>query len=146
MKILEKYIKSQFVIINKGYKKMIKKRILIIDDEYDLTFIISTCLEEFGTWETLTTQSPHEAMTLAQTEQPDAIILDVMMPDMDGITLFNCLKSEPNTQAIPVILMTAKVQSSDLELFHSLGVKGVIGKPFDPLTLVEQITEILQWK
>lgn len=125
---------------------MIKKRILVIDDEYDLGFIISTCLEEFGTWETLTTQSPREGITLAQTEQPDAILLDVMMPDIDGITLFNYLKGEPNTQSIPVILMTAKVQSSDLKFFHSLGVKGVISKPFDPLKLAEQITELLQWK
>ncbi|WP_016951180.1 response regulator [Anabaena sp. PCC 7108] len=125
---------------------MNKKRILVIEDEYDISFIISTCLEEFGTWETLTTQSPHEGITLAQTEKPDAIILDVMMPDMDGLTLFNYLKSEPNTQEIPVILMTAKVQNSDLKLFHNLGVKGVISKPFDPLKLVEQITELLQWK
>ncbi|XHR86023.1 MAG: response regulator [Gloeotrichia echinulata GP01] len=65
------------------------------------------------------------------------------MPEMNGITLFGLLQSEPKTQAIPVIFMTAKVQNSDLELYHSLGVKGVITKPFDPLTLVEQITEML---
>ncbi|HLO86583.1 MAG TPA: response regulator [Nostocaceae cyanobacterium] len=125
---------------------MAKKRILVIDDEYDLGFVISACLEEFGTWEVFTVDSGKEGLTLAQTEQPDAILLDVMMPDMDGITVFHCLKSEPVTQKIPVIFMTAKVQSSDLKQFSSLGASGVISKPFDPLKLVDQITEMLQWK
>lgn len=124
---------------------MIEKRILVIDDEIDVGFIISTSLEEFETWKVLLANSAKEGLTLAQTEHPDAILLDVMMPEMDGITLFHCLKSEPKTQAIPVIFMTAKVQNSDLEKFSSLGVAGVISKPFDPLTLVEQITEILHW-
>lgn len=122
---------------------MTEKRILVIDDEPDLGFIISTCLEEFSNWKVLITESSKEGLTLAQREQPDIILLDVMMPEMDGITLFHCLKSEPKTQAIPIIFMTAKVQNSDLELFSSLGAAGVISKPFDPLTLVEQITEIL---
>ncbi|MFN7850680.1 MAG: response regulator, partial [Dolichospermum sp.] len=83
-------------------------------------------------------------LTLAQTQKPDLILLDVMMPDMNGITLFGLLQSEPKTQEIPVIFMTAKVQSSDIELYRSLGVKGIISKPFEPFTLVEQITEMLQ--
>lgn len=125
---------------------MKKKRILIIDDENNISFVISTCLEAFGTWEALTTESPKEGLILARTEQPDAILLDVMMPEMDGRTVFHCLKSDPLTQTIPIIFMTAKVQSSDLQQLSNLAVAGIISKPFDPCTLVEQITELLQWQ
>ncbi|WP_353929778.1 response regulator [Okeanomitos corallinicola TIOX110] len=124
---------------------MTAKSILVIDDEADLGFLISTCLEEFSVWQVLTTDSAHQGLKLAQTEKPDAILLDVMMPEIDGITLFGYLQNNPNTQKIPVIFMTAKVQNSDLELYKSLGVKGVITKPFNPFTLVKRITEILQW-
>jgi CheY-like chemotaxis protein len=125
---------------------MTKKCILVIDDEIDLGFVISTCLEEFGNWKVCIANSAKEGFTLAQTKQPDAILLDVMMPEMDGIALFKQLQSEPTTQAIPIIFMTAKVQNSDLKQFAKLGVIGVISKPFDPLKLVEQITDIMQWQ
>jgi len=124
---------------------MKKKRILIIDDEHNIRFVVSICLEEFGAWEVLTTESAKEGLILARTEQPDAILLDVMMPEMDGITVFNYLKSDPLTQTVPIIFMTAKVQSSELQELSSLGVAGIISKPFDPYTLIEQITELLQW-
>jgi two-component system alkaline phosphatase synthesis response regulator PhoP len=122
---------------------MTEKRILLIDDNDDLGFLVSTCLEEFGSWKVSIANGAETGLNLAKREKPDIILLDVMMPEMNGITLFGLLQSEPKTQAIPVIFMTAKVQNSDLELYHSLGVKGVITKPFDPLTLVEQITEML---
>jgi CheY-like chemotaxis protein len=109
-----------------------------------LGFLVSTCLEEFGSWKVSIANHPEEGLNLAKAQKPDIILLDVMMPEMNGVTLFGLLQSEPKTQAIPVIFMTAKVQNSDLELYNSLGVKGVITKPFDPLTLVEQITEMLQ--
>lgn len=125
---------------------MTAKSILVIDDEADLGFLISTCLEEFSVWQVLTTDSSRQGLNLAQTQKPDAILLDVMMPEIDGITLFGYLKNHPSTQKIPVIFMTAKVQNSDLELYKSLGVKGVITKPFNPFDLVRRITEILQWQ
>ncbi|MFK0734771.1 MAG: response regulator [Gloeotrichia echinulata IR180] len=123
---------------------MTEKRILLIDDNDDLGFLVSTCLEEFGSWKVSIANHAEEGLNLAKAQKPDIILLDVMMPEMNGITLFGLLQSEPKTQAIPVIFMTAKVQNSDLELYNSLGVKGVITKPFDPLTLIEQITEMLQ--
>ena len=125
---------------------MTEKHILVIDDNDDVGFLISTCLEEFGSWQVLIANSAKKGLTLAQTQKPDLILLDVMMPDMNGITLFGLLQSEPKTQEIPVIFMTAKVQSSDIELYRSLGVKGIISKPFEPFTLVESITEMLQWQ
>ncbi|MFB2894497.1 response regulator [Aerosakkonemataceae cyanobacterium BLCC-F50] len=124
---------------------MPEKRILVIDDELNLCTVIQACLENLGGWETLTALSAKEGFAIAQTTNLDAILLDVMMPDMDGLTLFQELQKDSVTQAIPVILFTAKVQSSDLEYFAKLGVAGVIAKPFDPMTLPEQVASTLGW-
>jgi CheY-like chemotaxis protein len=82
---------------------------------------------------------------VAQTQLPDAILLDVMMPDMDGVTLFGLLQNNVATRMIPVIFLTAKVQAIDLSAFADLGVAGVIAKPFDPLQLAQQVADILGW-
>ncbi len=124
---------------------MFTKCILVIDDEKNLCTVIKACLENIGRWQVLTTQSSSEGMLLAETEQPDAILLDVMMPDIDGIALFRAMQTNPHTTQIPVILLTAKVQTVDLNQFAQLSVAGVIPKPFDPLRLAEQVAEILGW-
>jgi len=124
---------------------MPEKRILVIDDEINLCTVIQACLENLGGWETLTALSGKEGLAIAQTQQLDAILLDVMMPDIDGLTLFGQLQNDAATQAIPVILLTAKVQSTDIAQFAKLGVAGVIAKPFDPLTLAEQVASTLGW-
>ena len=124
---------------------MPEKRILVIDDEINLCTVIQACLENLGGWETLTALSGREGLAIAQTQQLDAILLDVMMPDMDGLTLFEELQNDSATQSIPVILLTAKVQSTDIAQFAKLGVAGVIAKPFDPLTLAEQVASTLGW-
>jgi CheY-like chemotaxis protein len=124
---------------------MPEKRILVIDDEINLCTVIQACLENLGGWETLTALSGKEGVVIAQTQQLDAILLDVMMPDMDGLTLFEELRNDSATQAIPVILLTAKVQSTDMAQFAKLGVAGVIAKPFDPLMLAEQVASMLGW-
>lgn len=122
------------------------KRILVIDDEKNLCTVIQTCLEYLGGWEVLTALSGSDGLSLAQTQHPDAILLDVMMPDLDGLTLFRELQNHPTTQAIPVIFLTAKVFTTDLDQFEQLGVVGVIAKPFDPLTLARQVAEVLGWQ
>ncbi|GAA6623834.1 response regulator [Scytonema sp. NUACC26] len=124
---------------------MSAKRILIIDDEKNLCTVIRASLEKIGRWQVLTALSGIEGLRTAQTEQPDAVLLDVMMPDIDGLALFERLQSHPVTQKIPVILLTAKVQRVDLERFTKLGVAAVIAKPFDPLKLPYQIADILKW-
>ncbi len=124
---------------------MPEKRILVIDDEINLCTVIQACLENLGGWETLTALSGKEGLAIAQTQQLDAILLDVMMPDMDGLTLFEELQNDSATQSIPVILLTAKVQSTDIAQFAELGVAGVIAKPFDPLMLAEQVASMLGW-
>lgn len=124
---------------------MLAKQILVIDDEKNLCSVIQACLEHLGGWRVLTAKDGSEGVLLAQSHVPDAILLDVMMPDMDGISLFRLLQNNAATRGIPVIFLTAKVQAMDLSEFASLGVAGVIAKPFDPLTLAQQVTEILGW-
>ena len=82
---------------------------------------------------------------MAESRQPDAILLDVMMPGMDGPTTFEILRSQAATRDIPVIMLTAKVQASDRVSFLELGVTGVIAKPFDPMSLPKEISEVLGW-
>ncbi len=125
---------------------MSAKRILVIDDEQNLCTVIKACLENIGGWEVLTAQSGREGLLLAETEHPDAILLDVMMPDMDGLALFSALQSNVLTLGIPVILLTAKVQTVDLKQFAQLNFAGVIPKPFDPLKLADDVAEVLGWE
>jgi two-component system, OmpR family, alkaline phosphatase synthesis response regulator PhoP len=119
------------------------KRILIIDDEDDIREATQVCLEVTGEWEVLTASSGHEGLLKATAEHPDAILLDVMMPGMDGISTFQELQTNPATQDIPVILLTAKTQSAEQRQFTQLGVAAIITKPYDPFSLSLQVTQAL---
>ncbi|KAM3095373.1 response regulator [Phormidesmis sp. 146-35] len=119
------------------------KRILIIDDEADIREATQLCLEIAKGWEVLTASSGREGLEKARTELPDAVLLDVMMPDIDGLQTFERLQSNPITQNIPVIFLTAKAQTVDRRQFTQLAIAAVITKPYDPLTLGDQIAEIL---
>lgn len=121
------------------------KRILIIDDEDDIREVAQLSLEAVGHWQVLTARSAREGLTCAGAERPDAILLDVMMPDMDGPATLQQLRTNPATQSIPIIFLTAKVQSADRRRFAELGVQAVISKPFDPMRLAEQIATALGW-
>jgi CheY-like chemotaxis protein len=83
---------------------------------------------------------------MASAEQPDAILMDVMMPGVDGPATFRRMQEDSTVAHIPVLLLTAKVQGVDQRRFASLGVAGILFKPFDPLTLAQQISEMLGWK
>jgi CheY-like chemotaxis protein len=128
------------------FDTMPAKRILVIDDEKNLCTVIKACLENIGRWQVLVAESGSEGLNLADAEHPDAILLDVMMPDIDGLALFNRLQANLATQKIPVILLTAKVQTVDLNEFSRLGVAGVISKPFDPLRLSDLVATTLGWQ
>jgi two-component system alkaline phosphatase synthesis response regulator PhoP len=121
------------------------KRILVIDDEDDIREVAQVGLEVVANWQVITASSGHDGIVKAQTEQPDAILLDVMMPDLDGPTTFRKLQADAGTQHIPVLLLTAKVQTADRRQFADLGVKGVIAKPFDPLKLSAEMCRLLGW-
>jgi CheY-like chemotaxis protein len=121
------------------------RRILIIDDEDDIREVAALSLESVAGWEVLTASSGAEGMAIAASQRPDAILMDVMMPGMDGPTTFREMQKQPNTAQIPVILLTAKVQGVDQRRFAGLGVTTVLFKPFDPLTLAEQMSAALGW-
>lgn len=121
-------------------------RILVIDDEDDIREVARASLELMGSLNVILASSSKEGLVKAAMEQPDAILLDVMLPDMDGMTTFRKLQENPATRHIPVILLTAKVQSADQLQFAHLGVAAVIAKPFDPISLASQIVAVLGWE
>lgn len=100
-------------------------------------------LEMATDWSILCASSGEEALVIAATNQPDVILLDMMMPDMDGRTPLQQLKANPTTQHIPVILVTAKIQQSEQESFADMDVAAVFAKPFRPLKLADQINAVL---
>jgi CheY-like chemotaxis protein len=121
------------------------KRILVIDDELDIREVVCLSLEEFGGWQTDSAGSGLAGVQKAIAAPWDAILLDISMPDMDGFAVYSELQAKPKTQAIPVILLTAKVLPSDREQFATLGVAGVIAKPFNPVTVWKQVAQLLGW-
>lgn len=121
-------------------------RILLVDDEDSVREVAQMSLEVMGGWEVTAVSSGREALAVAAVEKPDAILLDVMMPEMDGPTTFQELQKQRETSGIPVVLLTAKVQAQDRAHFAELGVAGVVTKPFDPATLHQRIAELLGWK
>ncbi|CAD5984742.1 Phosphate regulon transcriptional regulatory protein PhoB [Planktothrix tepida] len=124
---------------------MLNKQILIVDDEPDVRAIAKLGLELGAGWQVITACCGEEALSLAANHQPDAILLDMMMPDMDGRVTLEYLKSNPHTQNIPVILVTAKAQQWERENFSGMEVAAVFAKPFRPLKLAEQISQALNW-
>lgn len=122
------------------------KRILIIDDEYDIRAVAELALKTVARWQVLTAASGNEGVQLATTQQPDAILLDMMMPDMDGIATLQALQANPATQSIPVIMMTARTQADEQTRFAAKGAAGIVTKPFKAAQLSAQIASALGWK
>jgi CheY-like chemotaxis protein len=121
------------------------KRILVVDNEEYIQEVTKICLETVAGWEVTTAGSGVECVAKAETEQPDAILLDVMMPDMDGIATFEKLQANLETKQIPVIFLTAKIQASDRRRYSEQGIKDAIAKPFNPIELANQVAAILGW-
>jgi DNA-binding response OmpR family regulator len=121
------------------------KRILLIDDEDDIREIAATSLEMIAGWQVISARSGEEGVLKAQQERPEAILLDVMMPEQDGASTLVKLRAEQSTAGIPVIFLTAKIQPAEQRRLQSLGAMGIVSKPFDPLLLPEKIKEILRW-
>lgn len=125
---------------------MATRRILLIDDEPGIRQVVQMTFKVTTSWETLVADSCAVGLALAATEQPDAILLDVMMPEMDGITAFQNMQQNPATCQIPTILLTAKAQASEREQFAQLPIAGVITKPFKAHDLVKQVRSLLGWQ
>ena len=120
------------------------KRLLYVEDEADIRTIAITVLEAVGGFAVIPCSSGKQALAAAPAANADLILLDVMMPEMDGPATLKALRDIPQTARTPVIFMTAKVQTSEIQHYKSLGAIEVIAKPFDPMTLSAQISEIWQ--
>jgi CheY-like chemotaxis protein len=124
---------------------VLPKRILLVDDEPHIREVAGLTLNLVGGWDVLTAASGAEAIDTAVAERPDAILLDVMMPGLDGPATFRRLQDAAETRDIPVILLTAKVRAADRRQFEDLGVQAVLAKPFDPMTLAQEVSDALGW-
>lgn len=122
---------------------MSQRHILLVDDESDIRDVAALSLRAIGGWRVSVADGGREGIAKARAEHPDAILLDIMMPDLDGPATLLGLQADVQTREIPVIFLTAKAHSADHRRFARLGVAGTLTKPFDPLTLSDQITTIL---
>ncbi len=118
------------------------KKILLIDDEKDIRTVADISLRRIGNFDVTLVENGKEGLSAAAAIRPDVILLDMMMPEMDGITVLKKLKENPETRDIPVIFMTARVRDKEKTEYEAHGAKGVIDKPFDPLSLAGQVRKI----
>ena len=118
-------------------------KVMLVDDDADIRTIGEISLSKVGGWTVVLAASGADALDKAPQELPDAILLDVMMPGMDGPTTYERLRGLPATATTPIIFMTAKVQKPEVERYLALGAVGVISKPFDPMTLHAEIRRLL---
>lgn len=113
-------------------------RILYVDDEADIREVAQMALELDPEFEVRACASGAEGLAAAAAWQPDLILLDVMMPVMDGPTVLQHLREAPATAAIPVVFITARTQAKEVDALRELGARGVLAKPFDPMALAGQ--------
>ena len=121
------------------------RHILLIDDEDDIREIVALSLESVAGWQVSCAKSGIAGVEMAQNTSPDAILLDLMMPGQDGLATLRLLQSNAGTAKIPVVFLTAKAQRQANDSLRSIGAAGVLGKPFDPLTLADQLKRVLGW-
>lgn len=118
---------------------MSKARVLVIDDEADNRMMARVCLQSMGGYEVLLASDGRAGLEMARHERPAAILMDVVMPGMDGPATFRALQADDATRAIPVIFMTGRTEEEDLAEFRTLGVHGLVLKPFDAKTLLQEV-------
>jgi len=120
-------------------------RLLLVDDAEDIRMISCISLERVGDWTVVPVSSGEAALKALEHEAPfDAVLLDVMMPGMDGPSTLQQLRAHGLPAGVPVIFLTAKAQSAERQRLMSLGAAGVIAKPFDPLKLPDELTQLLE--
>jgi len=122
-----------------------RKRILIVDYEDDIREVAQVSLALVGQYDVLTAGCGRDGLARARDEQPDAILLDVIMPEMDGPTTLAELRADPATRDIPVVFLTAKTQQADRARLAELGPAAILVKPFDPMKLPAEIAAALRW-
>lgn len=122
-----------------------KPTVLVVDDDDDVREVTQLSLSIFAGWNVLVANGGRVALEIAQAEIPDAVLLDMMMPEMDGLTTLAHLKANDATKAIPVVLLTAKSQVGALQPWHDQPIEGVIAKPFTATKLAAEVAELLGW-
>jgi len=118
-------------------------KILLIDDDPDILFMAAIALEKIGKHHVIQASGGMEALQKAKQELPDAIVTDYWLEDLEGTELLKQFNSQPETQKVPVIFLTAKTEPTLIRQLLELGAKGVLAKPFDPLKLSGDIQKIL---
>jgi CheY-like chemotaxis protein len=118
-------------------------KVLLVDDEADIRGIAALSLTGVGGMEVSQASGGSEGIRMAREHPPDVILLDMMMPGLDGVATFRELRSDPETSAIPVVFLTAKAMTAEVEGLKSLGARGVLIKPFDPMALPGLLRELL---
>lgn len=122
------------------------RRVLVVDDDDIIREVAKLALEVVGGWQVVTATSGDEAGRLAAADQPDVVLLDVMMPALDGPSTAALLSADPATSAVPVIFLTAKSPLTDERLGALPNLVGVITKPFDPMSLATEIRQLTGWQ
>lgn len=122
---------------------MNKKRILLVDDEKDMVFAVKMQLEAEN-FEVLTAADGQEALDKTHRDKPDLIILDVMLPKIDGYKVCRMLKFDKKYKNIPIIVLTARVQETDKKVGYEVGADVYLTKPFEPKVLIEHINQLLK--
>jgi two-component system, OmpR family, response regulator len=118
-------------------------KVLIIDDDDDLRLIARLSLARVGGMTVAEAASGAAGLESARVDRPDVILLDVMMPGMDGAATLAALRQDPATAAIPVVFLTAKAMRGEVERLRALGAAGVLTKPFDPRTLADDLRAVI---
>lgn len=118
------------------------KKILIVDDEEEIIFLLKRRLSKNG-YEVVLAHNGVEALAVAQRERPDLLILDVMMPELDGLTVCFKLKTDPKYQSIKIILLTARDQQKDKHAGETVGADVYVTKPFEPDDLIKKVQELI---
>ena len=121
------------------------KTILLIDDEEYICQVVESCVELFSNWQITSTRSGEEGLAASAIAKPDAIVLDMLMPSMDGFAVLKELQADPNLADIPVVLLTARVDLTEPKKIAQLGVQGAISKPFHPTKIASELAKILGW-
>jgi CheY-like chemotaxis protein len=118
------------------------KKILYVEDEPDIRDIATLVLENVGDFQVRAVEGGYAALDIIDEFNPDMVLLDAMMPGMDGPTTFVEIRKKDAFKEIPIAFLTAKLMDSDIASFLELGAIGVIAKPFDPMTLSDQVSEL----
>jgi two-component system OmpR family response regulator len=121
---------------------MTLKKLMAVEDDADIRRILDLALGTFGGFELTLCESGEAALTALQQERPDLILLDVMMPGLDGPGTLRAIRAQPALATIPVVFLTAKLQPGEIASWTALGALAVIGKPFDPLTLPDELRQL----